>query len=53
MQTHKECSDCTHLMCYDYYDEDANEWYMAVSCDRNHYDHVDYYAEACEDFEED
>lgn len=48
-----KCIHCAHFNCDDeYYSTVDDEWYIAVYCEKDHYDHVGYGSEACEDFEE-
>lgn len=50
-QADKICGYCSNYSCDTY--EDSFGPYTEESCDKGHYGHVGYFAEACEDMEED
>lgn len=47
----KDCTDCKYFDYDEYWD--GVEEYGVMVCEKGHYDHVNWNAEPCEDFEED
>lgn len=47
----KTCSDCKHFVYDEYWDGENEECFMG--CMKEHYDHVGFNTQPCDDFEED
>ena len=47
------CLDCEYCEVDCYYDNEGCEEYEVLSCEKGHWEHVNWDAEPCKDFKED